>query len=93
MMLVSLLGALVANAYKSSTSLSTRLYMVLSGLLRVDLKIVGCTPIGKLKNGANVSLEEYQYATTSTYSPTMSELPQSGELDIYDPQNYHTKAN
>ena len=33
-----------------------------------------------LANGTNISIEEYQYATTSAYSPTLSELPLKGEF-------------
>lgn len=34
--------------------------------------------------------EEYQDATTSTYSPTMSELPLRSELDIPISPGHHT---
>lgn len=37
--------------------------------------------------------EEYQYATMSAYSPTISELPLKGELKIHVSPSHHTDVD
>lgn len=37
--------------------------------------------------------EEYQYATMSAYTPTMSELPLKGELGIQVLPRHHTDVD
>lgn len=37
--------------------------------------------------------EEYQYATVSAYSPTMSEIPHKCEFDIHVSATRHTEVD
>jgi hypothetical protein len=42
---------------------------------------------------ALMASEEYQYATMSAYSPTMSELPLQGKLEILTSPTHDTDDN
>lgn len=58
-----------------------RLYVTPCNSLQSDWKIVRVQDGTTVRSGANLTpLEEYQYATMSSYSPTLSELPVKREL-------------
>jgi hypothetical protein len=83
--------ALVARAYPSSTSLYTRLYMTLGTLLDFDSRTVGYD-IPKSCRIPLIVSEEYQYATMSAYSPTITEITLNGEIEGRVSSRCHTDA-
>ena len=72
--------ALPTKDYLSSISLCTRLCTTLCILLSCDSRTVGYE--GFRKSIVLMVSEEYQYATMSAYSPTLSEMPLKGKLKI-----------
>lgn len=48
----------------------------------------------QLQDGSNGLIDEYQYATRSAYSTTMSELPlKEGELNLQISPSHHTNVD